>query len=63
MKVIAFDPFLSPERAVDLGVERVALDELLSRADFITLHTPLTEATTNLIDAAALARMKRGARL
>jgi D-3-phosphoglycerate dehydrogenase len=63
MKVIAFDPFLSPERAVDLGVERVALDALLSRADFITLHTPLTEATTNLIDAAAIARMKRGARL
>src|SRR5438477_5998630 len=63
MKVIAFDPFLSPERAVDLGVERVALDELLARADFITLHTPLTEATTNMIDSAAIARMKRGARL
>jgi len=63
MKVIAFDPFLSPERAIDLGVERVAFEELLSRADFITLHTPLTEATTNLIDAAAIARMKRGVRL
>src|SRR5438270_12341985 len=63
MKVIAFDPFLSPERAVDLGVERVAFEELLSRADFITLHTPLTEATTNIIDAAAIARMKRGVRL
>jgi D-3-phosphoglycerate dehydrogenase len=63
MKVIAFDPFLSPERAVDLGVERVAFEELLSRADFITLHTPLTEATTNMIDAAAIARMKRGVRL
>src|SRR5438067_4877204 len=63
MKVIAFDPFLSPERAVDLGVERVAFEELLSRADFITLHTPLTEATTNIIDAAAMACMKRGVRL
>ena len=63
MKVIAFDPFLSPERAVGLGVERVAFEELLSRADFITLHTPLTEATTNMIDSAAIARMKRGARL
>ena len=52
MKVVAYDPFLSPERAVDLGVERVALDELLARADFITLHTPLTDATRNLIDAA-----------
>ena len=48
MKVIAYDPFLSPERAVELGVERVALDELYARADFITLHTPLTEATRNI---------------
>jgi D-3-phosphoglycerate dehydrogenase / 2-oxoglutarate reductase len=43
MKVIAYDPFLSPERAQDLGVEKVELDELLARADFITLHTPLTD--------------------
>jgi D-3-phosphoglycerate dehydrogenase / 2-oxoglutarate reductase len=42
MKVIAFDPFLSPERARDIGVEKVELDDLLKRADFITLHTPLT---------------------
>jgi D-3-phosphoglycerate dehydrogenase len=63
MKVIAFDPFLSAERAVDLGVERVSLDELLGRADFITLHTPLTEQTRNLIDAAAFAKMKDGVRL
>ncbi|MET0365687.1 MAG: hydroxyacid dehydrogenase, partial [Sphingobium sp.] len=41
MKVAAFDPFLTPERAVDMGVEKVTLDELLARADFITLHTPL----------------------
>ncbi len=46
MKVIAFDPFLTPERAVDLGVEKVELDDLFRRADFITLHTPLTEKTS-----------------
>lgn len=63
MKVIAYDPFLSPERAVDLGIEKVSLDALLARADFITLHTPLTEATKNLIDARAIAKMKRGVRL
>ncbi|HTV88517.1 MAG TPA: phosphoglycerate dehydrogenase [Stellaceae bacterium] len=63
MKVIAYDPFLSPERALELGVERVPLDELLGRADFITLHTPLTEATRNIIDKAAIAKMKPDARL
>ncbi|MBO0736859.1 MAG: phosphoglycerate dehydrogenase [Alphaproteobacteria bacterium] len=63
MKVIAYDPFLSPERAVGLGIEKVSLDWLLARADFITLHTPLTEATKNLIDARAIAGMKRGVRL
>src|SRR5712691_4247111 len=63
MKVIAYDPFLSTERAVDLGIEKVRFEELLPRADFITLHTPLTEATKNLIDAGAIARMKRGVRL
>src|SRR5690606_20425582 len=47
MKVIAFDPFLTPERAVEIGVEKVELDELLRRADFITLHTPLTDQTRN----------------
>src|SRR5215218_3613617 len=60
MKVIAYDPFLSPERALALGVEKVELDELLKRADFITLHTPLTEKTKNIIDAAAIAKMKKG---
>src|SRR5436305_6032751 len=63
MKVIAYDPFLSPERAQAIGVEPVSLNELLARADFITLHTPLNDATRNLIDAAAIARMKRGARI
>ena len=63
MKVIAYDPFLSPERAVELGVEKVELDELLRRADFITLHTPLTDKTRNIIDAAALKKTKKGVRI
>ncbi len=63
MKVVAYDPFLSAERAVGLGVDKVAFEDLLARADFVTLHTPLTDATKNIIDAAALARMKRGVRL
>jgi D-3-phosphoglycerate dehydrogenase len=63
MKVVAYDPFLSAERAVALGVEKVPLDELFARADIVTLHTPLTEATKNLIDAAAIAKMKRGVRI
>lgn len=63
MKVIAFDPFLSPERAKDIGVEKVELDELFKRADFITLHTPLTDKTKNIIDAAAIAKMKKGVRI
>ena len=63
MKVIAYDPFLSEERARDLGVEKVELDELFKRADFITLHTPLTEKTKNIIDAAAIKKMKKGVRI
>jgi D-3-phosphoglycerate dehydrogenase len=63
MKVIAFDPFLSDERAMQLGVEKVELDELFRRADFITLHTPLTEKTKNIIDAAAITKMKEGVRI
>jgi D-3-phosphoglycerate dehydrogenase len=63
MKVIASDPYLTPERAKDIGVEKVELDELFARADFITLHTPLTDATRNMIDAAAISRMKEGVRL
>jgi len=61
MKVVAYDPFLTPERAASLGVDKVDLDELLKRADFITLHTPLTDKTRNIIDAAAIAKMKTGA--
>ena len=63
MKVAAYDPFLSEERARDLGVDKVELDELCRRADFVTLHTPLTDATRNMIDGKALARMKRGVRI
>jgi D-3-phosphoglycerate dehydrogenase len=63
MKVLAYDPYLSPDRAVDLGVHKVELDELLRRSDFITLHTPLTERTRNIIDAGALALTKRGVRI
>src|SRR5437588_5621417 len=63
MKVIAYDPFLAPERAADIGVHKVELDELFKRADFITLHTPLTEKTKNIIDANALSKMKKGVRI
>src|ERR1700688_4265789 len=63
MTVIAYDPFLSPERAIDLGVEKVDLEDLFKRADFITLHAPLTDKTRNIIDAQALLRMKRGVRI
>jgi D-3-phosphoglycerate dehydrogenase len=63
MRVIGYDPFLSAERAVALGIERVSLDDLLARADFITLHTPMTEATRGMLDAKALAKLKPGARL
>jgi len=63
MRVIAYDPYLSPERAADLGVDKVELDELLTRADFISLHTPLTNETRNIISAGAIAKMKKGARI
>jgi D-3-phosphoglycerate dehydrogenase len=63
MKVIAYDPFLSPERALDLGVEKVELAELFKRADFITLHTPLTDKTKDIVDGKALATMKKGVRI
>ncbi len=63
MHVIAFDPFLTPERAVDIGVEKVELNELLTRADFITLHTPMTDQTRGIIDAKALAMTKPGIRI
>jgi D-3-phosphoglycerate dehydrogenase / 2-oxoglutarate reductase len=63
MKVIAYDPFLTPERAIDLGIEKVELDELLARADFITLHTPLTDQTRNILSRENLAKTKKGVRI
>ena len=63
MRVIAFDPFLTPERAIDLGVEKVELDDLLARADFITLHTPMTAQTKNILSAENLAKAKKGVRI
>ena len=63
MKVVAFDPFLTPERALEIGVEKADLDDVLARADFITLHTPLTEKTRNIISAEALAKCKKGVRI
>ncbi len=60
MKVLAYDPFIGREAAARLGVELVDMDELLARADFITVHTPLTNETRGMIGAAALARTKRG---
>ncbi len=63
MRVIAFDPFLSPERARDMGVEKVELDDLLRRADFITLHTPLTPQTRGIMNAENIAKTRKGVRI
>jgi D-3-phosphoglycerate dehydrogenase len=63
MKVIAYDPFLTAERAVELGVEKVELEALLARADFITLHTPLTDQTRNILSRDNLAKTKKGVRI
>ena len=63
MKVIAYDPFLTEDRAVELGVEKVDLDNLLSRADFVTLHTPLTDETRNILSRERLEGAKPGIRI
>ena len=63
MRVLAYDPFLSDERAADLSVEKVKLDELFKRADFISLHTPLTDKTRHIIDAKAMKKMKKSVRI
>ncbi|HEX5281585.1 MAG TPA: phosphoglycerate dehydrogenase [Micropepsaceae bacterium] len=63
MRVLAYDPYLSPERAADLGVEKSDLNELFARADFVSIHTPLTNETRNIISAEAIGKMKKGARL
>ncbi len=63
MRVIAFDPYLSAERAQDIGVEKVELGDLLARADFITLHVPMTAETKNILSADAINKMKKGVRI
>ncbi len=63
MRVIAYDPFLSEKRARDLGVEKAELDDVLSRADFVTIHVPYTENTKDILSRDAIFRMKTGARL
>ena len=63
MKVVAFDPFLTPERAIEMGVEKADLDTLLAKADFITLHTPLTDQTRNILSRENLAKTKKGVRI
>ncbi|MEI7669575.1 MAG: phosphoglycerate dehydrogenase, partial [Pseudomonadota bacterium] len=63
MKVISYDPFLTKEKADSIQVEKVELDELLARADFITLHTPLTDSTRNILNKDTLAKTKKGVRI
>jgi len=63
MHVIAYDPYLTEQRALDLGVEKVELDDLFARADFITLHTPLTESTRNILSREAIGKLKHGVRI
>lgn len=63
MKVVAYDPFLGEEKAAKMGVEKVELDEMLARADFITLHVPFTEQTANILSRENLAKTKKGVRI
>lgn len=63
LKVVAYDPYLSPERARELGVEQVELDALLARADIITLHVPMTDKTRNILSAEAIGRTRPGVRI
>ncbi|MCI5044634.1 MAG: phosphoglycerate dehydrogenase [Aquisalinus sp.] len=63
MKVAAYDPYLTPERAEELGIEKLELDDLLAKADFITLHTPLTDQTRNILSAENIAKTKQGVRI
>lgn len=63
MKVVAYDPFLTPEKAKDMNVEKVELDALLAKADFITLHTPLNDSTRNILNADSLKKCKKGVRI
>jgi len=63
MKVVAFDPYLAPERAADLGITKVELDDVCAKADVITLHTPLTDQTRGIVGKEAFKKMKDGVRI
>ena len=63
MKVLAYDPFLSEERAKEIGVTKVEFEDLLGRADFITFHVPLTDKTRNILSREAIAKLKPGVRI
>jgi len=63
MMIVAYDPFIAPEQARDLEIELAALDEVYARADFLTVHTPLTPETRGLVDREAISKMKKGARI
>ena len=63
MKVIAYDPFLSAERAIEIGVEKVELEDVFTRSNYITLHTPMTENTKGIINKFTIGKMKKGVRL
>ncbi|HEY5068753.1 MAG TPA: hydroxyacid dehydrogenase, partial [Candidatus Acidoferrum sp.] len=63
MKIVGHDPFIAPDQARDLEIESASMDEVFSRADFLTVHTPLTSETRGLIGAPAFAKMKKGARI
>jgi len=63
MKVMAYDPYLSEEKADKMGVKKVELEELLANADFITLHVPFTDQTANILSAENIAKLKKGVRI
>ena len=63
MLIVAYDPFIAPEQARDLEIELAPLDDVYTRADFLTVHTPLTPETRGLVDREALSKMKKGARI
>src|SRR5205807_10151328 len=63
MKIVAFDPFIAPDQARDLGIEVVPFDEVLARADFLTVHTPLTAETRAMVGKEAFGKMKKGVRV
>ena len=63
MKVMAYDPYLGEEKAAEMGVQKVELDELFANADFITLHVPFTDSTANILSAENIAKLKPGVRI